>query len=113
MFLVALAEGPGNIPLFWPIAKPYQPSSREWHPSVMGSSGAIWIDADRDGQPTNAYAYARELTKAYKGEIQSLLEKLIAYDEVVAVQAATILQQQGVSLTQPDVAEALRKGSRE
>lgn len=108
VFLVAVAEGPGDHLPFWPIAKPYQPASPEWQPLVMGSTGAVWIDADGDGQRTSAYTYAKELLAASKGEIHTLIEKLASYDEAVAVQAAALLQEQGITLTEPDISGALQ-----
>ena len=49
LFLAAVARGPGVTEPFWPIAKPYQPSSPDWQPYVLAISGAVRIDAD--GQP--------------------------------------------------------------
>jgi hypothetical protein len=41
--LVALAEGPDPRRPWWPIAKPYQPTSPEVRPVVMGVSGAVRV----------------------------------------------------------------------
>jgi hypothetical protein len=59
MFLVAIATGPDPHRPFWTIPNPYQPTSPVWNPKLIGSSGAIWIDGDRDGKRTGAYTYAR------------------------------------------------------
>ncbi len=47
--LVALATGPGVTGPWWPMAKPYQPTSPEFVPQAFGCSGAVWMDGDGDG----------------------------------------------------------------
>lgn len=42
--IVALAEGPDPQRPFWPIASPYQSTSPEVAPQVIGLSGAVWVD---------------------------------------------------------------------
>jgi hypothetical protein len=96
LFLVAIAKGPGKALPFWQVAKPYQPVSPSWIPKVMGSSGAVWIDADGDGVRTSAYDYAQQLWKDSEGHITSLIEMLVPYDESVAVQVASLLMTEGV-----------------
>jgi hypothetical protein len=111
IFLVAIAEGPGISAPFWPIAKPYQPVSPLWIPSVIGSTGAVWIDGDRDGHRTSAYSYAKELLSSSKGDMGSLIEKLSSYDEAVAVQVAALLQENGRKLTGPDFTKFLQQAT--
>lgn len=111
IFLVAVAEGPGTSVPFWPVAKPYQPASPDWTPQVIGSTGAVWIDADKDGKYTSAYTYAKELLKASEGEVPGLIKKLASYDEAVAIQAAALLQEQGVALTEPDISMYLQQAA--
>src|SRR6185312_9106901 len=57
MHLVAIATGPGVRDLYWPIARPYQPTSLIAVPRVLGSTGAVWLDGDGDGKRTSAFAY--------------------------------------------------------
>jgi hypothetical protein len=109
--LVAVAEGPGRHLPFWPIAKPYQPASPTWEPRVFGSSGAVWVDADGDGAPTSAHAYALKLVADAKERPRSLLRKLAPYDEAVALQAAALLQERGVAPDGPEMTRALRKAT--
>ncbi|CAN5912153.1 hypothetical protein BH24BAC1_BH24BAC1_14970 [soil metagenome] len=109
--LVAVAEGPGRHLPFWPIAKPYQPASPTWEPRVFGSSGAVWVDADGDGAPTSAHAYALKLVADAKERPRSLLRKLAPYDEAVAMQAAALLQERGVAPDGPEMTRALRKAT--
>lgn len=106
LFLVAVAEGPGIAAPFWPIPKPYQADSPEWIPSVIGSSGAAWIDADNDGAGTSAYTYANRLLEAAKHDIHLLFGMLRSYDEAVAVQMAALLDERGI-LSELDLERAL------
>jgi hypothetical protein len=47
--VVAVATGPGITDAYWPTAKPYQPTSPEFTPYVLGVSGAVFVDADGTG----------------------------------------------------------------
>ena len=94
VFLVAIATGPDPAKPFWPIAKPYQPTSTEWTARIIGSSGAIWIDGDGDGKRTSAHDYAVKLLTNFDNDFPSLLNQLAAYDEAVSVQAASLLYEQ-------------------
>ena len=94
--LVAIASGPGVTELYWPIAKPYQPTSPKVNRRVIGASGAVWIDADGDGKRTSANAYAGRLLR--KHEPEKAIAMLANYDEAVAVQVASLLQARGVKL---------------
>jgi hypothetical protein len=62
----------------------------------IGATGAVWIDADGDGQRTSAFAYAERLLKTHGP--QKLIAALADYDDAVAVQAASLLQARGVAL---------------
>jgi hypothetical protein len=106
-----IAEGNGNYLPYWPIVKPYQPVSKAWKPYTIGSTGAIWIDADGDGKPTNAYAYAKKLLSSFGSDLKRLFKEMEAYDEEVAVQAAALLQETGLDLSGPAVVSALSKAS--
>lgn len=43
-FLVVIATGPGPTGAFWPIPRPYQPSSPVFTPRVVGSTNPVWIE---------------------------------------------------------------------
>jgi hypothetical protein len=45
-FVVAVVTGPGIRRPFWEVRKPYQPSSRDWNPQVIGVSRAIHVAPD-------------------------------------------------------------------
>ena len=109
VFLVAIAEGPYTHLPFWPLVKPFQPQSPEWTPSVIGCSGAVWVDSDGDGLQSSAYNYAFNAWKKSKGNIQTLIKSLGLFDEAVAVQAASILQEQGWSTKETQLQKALQK----
>jgi hypothetical protein len=110
---VAVAEGPGDKLPFWPIAKPYQPRSIEWQPRLSGISGAVWVDADKDGERTSAGAYARRVLQHSKGNMATLVTELSAYDEAVAIQVAGMLLTGGQDLTSREFKKFLRRGSNE
>jgi len=111
VFLVAIAEGPGDGMPYWPIAKPYQPSSIDWQPRVFGSTGAVWIDADKDGKRTSAYSYALNIIKISGGNLTKMIKQLANYDEAVATQVATALWKNGKVLSSPEIAKALQKAT--
>ncbi len=107
VYLVAIAIGPGISGPYWKTAKPYQPTSPEWTPQVIGCSGAVWYDADGDGRKTSAHEYARGLVCEAAGDLKLLLKRLADYDEAVAAQAAHLLQSSGVSLLADETQAAI------
>ncbi|MCF0072811.1 CehA/McbA family metallohydrolase [Dyadobacter sp. CY261] len=90
-YFVAIAEGPDPSHPFWIIPKPYSRVSSVWNPQVIGSSGAVWVDADGDSRKTSAYDYANKLYKHANGSIKELCKELESFDESVGVQIASIL----------------------
>ena len=89
--LVAVADGPGIAAPYWPTAKPYQPTSIEFAPYVLGVSGAVFVDADGSGRFESALEYARREILA-SNERAPLAARLGAYDAAVAIQAASLLR---------------------
>ncbi len=87
--LVAIAAGPGIAENFWPTAKPYQPTSIEFTPYTIGSTGAVFIDADNNNQFDSAYSYAQKLMERSDAPLTTTLAN---YDEAVAAQVAAILR---------------------
>jgi len=87
-FLVAIARGPGIKKAYWPIARPYQPDTIEWNPSVIGATGAVWLDEDGNGEKNSAYDYAKDLVELSEGSLEMLVEKLGRFDQAVTIQAA-------------------------
>lgn len=106
--LVAIATGPGVKALYWPIAKPYQPTSPDVNTRVIGASGAVWIDGDGDGKRSSAYDYAQRLVKKTGADLPKLMPALAGYDEAVAAQAAGLLQARGVSVNDEPVRAAAK-----
>lgn len=103
LHLVAIATGPGVRELYWPMAKPYQPTSPVVSLRALGVSGAVWIDGDSDGKRTSARAYAERLVKEKGAVPEKLLPALAAYDEAVAVHAAALLHKDGVKIEGAEV----------
>ena len=64
---------------------------------MVGSTGAVWIDADGDGRRTSAFDYARRLVQEAAGDVTKLVLGLAAYDEAVASQVAGLLRGERVS----------------
>jgi hypothetical protein len=89
--LVAIATGPGIAAPYWPTAKPYQPTSIEFTPYVLGLSGAVFVDADGSGHFESAFEYARREVAA-ANDVRPLVTRLGSYDSAVATQAASLLR---------------------
>lgn len=106
--LVALALGPGIEGLYWPTAKPYQPTSPVWKSQVIGASGAVWLDGDGDGRKSSAHDYAQAALKESGEDFTKLLGKLADYDEAAAAQAAHLWQTSGKSLLAEEAQAALK-----
>jgi hypothetical protein len=111
VYLVAVATGPGIDGWYWRTAKPYQPDSPRFEAQVVGASGAVWLDADRDGRATPAYDYARRLVDQANGELPALFKALADFDEAVAAQAANLAQHDGADLESDAVRRELLKAS--
>ncbi|MFK8114412.1 MAG: CehA/McbA family metallohydrolase [Rubripirellula sp.] len=109
--LVAVATGPGIAGLHWPTAKPYQPDSPDWTSKTYGCSGAIWIDADKNGRRESAADYAREIIQKSSGDLEQCLSELESKDVAVAVHVARSLQSQGLDLFDESVDNALSESA--
>jgi hypothetical protein len=96
---------------YWPIAKPYQPASPDWVPRLMGSTGAVWIDADKNGKANSAYDYAREIVDGSGGDINRIVKRLASFDEAVAVQVAGLLWDAGIRMTSPQIVDAMQQAT--
>ncbi|HEX3316358.1 MAG TPA: CehA/McbA family metallohydrolase, partial [Gemmataceae bacterium] len=101
---VAVATGPGVRELYWPIARPYQPTAPTDNRRIIGVTGAVWFDGDGDGKRSTAADYARSIIKSIDD-----IPALARFDEAVAIQAASLLRRKGLSLTDPRVAAAAQK----
>jgi hypothetical protein len=107
VFLTAIATGPGIVEPFWKTAKPYQPTSPDWEPQVIGCSGAVWLDGDGDGRWSSARDYALAAQAKSQGNLAKLVELLAEYDAATAAQAAFLSQSSGRSLVDPGVQKTL------
>ena len=117
--LVAIATGPGIAAAYWPTAKPYQPTSIEFTPYVLGITGAVLVDADGTGAFESALEYARR--EVGRGDVSPpLATRLARFDRAVAIQAASLLRardaagfertiQAMIEAAAPHVAQGLRE----
>lgn len=92
VWLVAIATGPGIAKPYWPTAKPYQPTSPDFTSQVIGSSGAIFVDADGSGGFDSAYDQAARVLANALNDPHAVIARLGDFDEAVAAQAAGILR---------------------
>jgi len=107
VFVVAIAEGSGAGMPYWPIAEPYQPVSSEWTPTLMGSTGAVWIDGDGDGKRSSAFDYAQKIFERAKNDPIEIIKLLSTYHQSVASQAAALLWKNGVDLHSAEIQHQL------
>jgi len=105
--LVAVATGPGVTAPYWATAKPYQPTSIEFTPYVLGLSGAVFVDADVSGKFESAFEYARREVSAAQN-VRDLINRLGPYDGAVAVQAASLLRLQAPAAFEEKVRSMLQ-----
>jgi hypothetical protein len=96
--LVAIATGPGINGLYWPTAKPYQPTSPDWVPCTLAVAGPIWLDGDGDGGRSTPRDYAERLIAEARGDVAKVCEALPRYDAATAAQAGHLLRIAGASL---------------
>jgi hypothetical protein len=94
--LVAVATGPGVNEPYWAHRKPYQPVSEEWIPRVIGSTGAVRVDADGDGQWSSAYDYALACREEAGSDLGKLFKLIRGYDQAVAAHTANLLRKSGI-----------------
>lgn len=104
--LVAVVTGPGTLKPFWEVRKPYQPTSLEWEPMVLGVSRALWIDSDANGRREAPLEVARALVASEP--LDALVPELAKYDASVTRHAVSLL-----GPDRPEVAEAFGKASGE
>lgn len=89
--LVAIASGPGVTAPYWPIPRPYQPTSRDWRPRVLSITNPVRVDADGDGSWSSARYYAQFVIEIFGTDPEALFPILTRYDEAVATQAAAFI----------------------
>jgi hypothetical protein len=91
LYLVAIATGPGIKEPFWPTAKPYQPMSPSPRTWVIGSSGAVRIDADDSGRFDSPRDVANQIIERTNGDLPAVITALDGCDAPTAAQAALLL----------------------
>lgn len=85
--LVAIATGPGISDPYWPIPRPYQPTSPVFVPRVVGSTNPVWIDGDGNGRYESAREIAERLLRdpEPEGKGRAMADAALA-DPAVAAQ---------------------------
>jgi hypothetical protein len=103
-----IARGPGVTNQFWAVARPYQPTSKDWEPAIIGATNPVWVDADNDGKFSYPRDYAKRLVDLPREELSAELE---AHDWAVATQVADLLHEKGEDLKklQTSLAPAARE----
>jgi hypothetical protein len=107
---VLVADLPGVTNAYWSIARPYQPSSPEWNPAMIGVTNPVWLDADGDGRFTPPRMVAKGIVET-TATPQKILATLRAYDWAVAVHAAELLQESGTDLKSESFQEELKSAT--
>ena len=105
--LVLVASGPGETGPYWPIPRPYQPTSTRWAPRVLSVTNPIRIDADGDGGWSSPRYYAQLAIEFAGTEPSALFRFLERFDEAVATQAAALCHPTGGVERDPGFARAL------
>lgn len=96
-YLVAIATGPGVDAPFCETPRPYQPSSRDFHPRVIGATNPVWIDGDGDGVFSAPLQTAQKLVDRHGVDPVKLISVLADFDEAIAVQAASLCADAGAT----------------
>jgi hypothetical protein len=109
--LVAVATGPAVTASYWPIERPYQPSSPLCTPRVMAITNPVYIDGDKDGSWTSPLVYASAVVRRTGTDPVTLIPALSTYDESVDVQAAGLCQTAGRDVSHGDFLDQLAEAS--
>jgi hypothetical protein len=111
--LVAVVTGPGVQEPFWEVRKPYQPTSDEWSPIVLGVSRAVWIDSDGSGSREAPLDHARRLIEKHGLETGALIRALSKYDKSVAMHVLNLLHASGYDMESEAIQGQFASGSAE
>lgn len=109
--LVAVATGPGIDGLHWKTAKSYQPDSPVWKSRTLGCSGAVFVDADGDGEWRSAHEYAKRIIEESGTQLAAIVAALKPFDDAVAIQTALLLHNAGTAPIELLDRELLSKAS--
>lgn len=106
---VLIAEAPGMTNAYWSIARPYQPTSPEWNPTMIGATNPIYVDANGDGLYSSPRQTALHLGEQYASP-HDIIMALDRHNWGVATQMAELLHEARVDLTaaefQPRITKA-------
>lgn len=108
VYFAAIAHGLAPEMPFWPIAKPYQPTSPRWTPRVYGASGTVWFDGDRNGRRESAAVYAASLLLTHGKDLKKLFRELSSFDTAVSAQVAAMMWRNGADLRSDEMRSLLQ-----
>jgi hypothetical protein len=95
---------------YWSVARPYQPTSPEWKPVMLGVTNPIYLDGNRDGFYSPPRVIARHMVDAYASP-HDLIPALEAYDWSIALHIAEILHESGADLSASEFKPTLAKAA--
>ena len=107
---VLVAEAPGVTNAHWSIARPYQPSSPDWKPTMIGATNPIYLDANGDGLYTSPRRFAQHLMDTY-ASLHDLIPALRDYDRAIALHIAEIAHEARIDLTSPEFMPPLKRSA--
>ncbi len=111
--LVAVALGPGIKTAWWKVPRPFDPESIYWQTYVMGVTGAVYVDADSDGQWKSPHEHARKLIEDHGHNLRSLFSALKEWDQATAIQVACLLEESGMRPDSPELKQALEHAAQQ
>jgi hypothetical protein len=107
---VLVAETPGMTNAYWSVARPYQPSSPEWKPAMIGATNPIYLDANGDGFYSAPRQIALHLNEKFVSP-HDLIPALDNYDWAISAQVAEILTESGTDLSAAEFRTAITRAA--
>jgi hypothetical protein len=107
---VLVAETPGMTNAYWSIARPYQPSSPEWNPAMIGATNPVYLDANGDGFYSAPRQIALHLNEKFVSP-HDLIPALDNYDWAISAHVAEILTESGTDLTAAEFRTAITRAA--
>ena len=105
---VLVAEAPGVTNAHWSIARPYQPSSPDWNPTMIGATNPIYLDGNGDGLYSSPRRFAQHLVDTHASP-HDLIPVLNGYDRAIVIQTAEIYHVGGIDLLSAEFRPALNR----
>jgi hypothetical protein len=107
---VLVVETPGVTNAHWSIARPYQPSSPDWNPTMIGATNPIYLDANGDGLYTSPRRFAQHLYETHASPYD-IIPALSQYDRAITLQIAELFHEARIDLTGAEFQPALNRSA--